>query len=217
MKILDLPVKKKWYEMIESGGKREEYREYKDYWYKRLIEQDTLRLKPYTHVRFRYGYTRRTMLFKIDSITVDVGNTNWGAPEYPVFIIKFHKENYMKSYTDLKQSRTLAKILSHDTADQTWQRIVIAGANLGVLEEGQYRHNGDMPFQIYSGIGVPCWSLTALLEELNRNYWKVSLKCCGAEWDITYDDGERYISVSADYPIDACVEMIITLHEQKLL
>ena len=101
MKILDLPLKKKWYEMIESGEKREDYREYKDYWYKRLIDQDTLRLKPYTHVRFRYGYTKRTMLFKIDSITVNVGNPDWGAPFYPVFIIKFHKEKvtyYVKDF-----------------------------------------------------------------------------------------------------------------------
>ena len=123
----------------------------------------------------------------------------------------------MKQYTDLKQSRTLAKILSHDSADQTWERIVIAGANLGVPEELQYRHNGDMPFQIYSGIGVPCWSLGALLNELNRNYWKVSLKCCGAEWDITYDDEERYLNVSADCAIDAVFEMIVKLKDMNLL
>ena len=49
----------------------------------------------------------------------------------------------MKSYTDLEQSRTLAKILSHDTADQTWERIVIAGSDLDVPESLQYRHNGD--------------------------------------------------------------------------
>ena len=60
----------------------------------------------------------------------------------------------MKQYTDIEQSRTLAEILPKETADQTWQRVAIAGANLGVPEEIQYRHNGNMPFQIYSGIGV---------------------------------------------------------------
>ena len=59
---------------------------------------------------------------------------------------------------------------------------------------------------------VCAWSLAALLEELNRNLWKVSLKCCGAEWDITYDDGESYISVSADYAIDACYKIILKLN-----
>ena len=36
MKILDLPLKAKWYEMIESGNKKEEYREIKKYWIGRL-------------------------------------------------------------------------------------------------------------------------------------------------------------------------------------
>lgn len=216
MKILDLPLKKKWYEMIESGGKREEYREYKDYWYKRLIDQDTLRLKPYTHVRFRYGYTKRTMLFKIDSITVDVGNPDWGAPEYPVFIIKFHKENYMKKYTDLGQSRTLAKILSHDTADQTWERVAIAGANLDVPDEIQYRHNGDMPFQIYSGIGIPCWSLGALLDVIP--YCSLR-RFVDGNWIVAAEfsfKGYRE-SLPNKSAVDACVELITTLHEQKLI
>lgn len=198
--------------MIESGAKREEYREYKDYWRKRLIDLDTLRLKPYTHVRFRYGYTKRTMLFKIDSITIDVGNPEWGAPEYPVFIIKFHKQNYMKSYTDLTQSRTLAKILSHDTADQTWQRVVIAGANLGVPDEKQYRHNGDMPFQIYSGIGIPCWSLTALLgviPDVSLNAFK------DGNWNAMVQHDGKMIYEDKDNPVDACYEVIVKLHEQN--
>lgn len=89
MKILDLPLKAKWYDMIESGEKREEYREYKKYWYKRLIDDETLRVKPYTHVRFRYGYTKRTMLFEITCITVGMGLPGWGAPTFrEVFIIK---------------------------------------------------------------------------------------------------------------------------------
>lgn len=112
MKVLDLPLKKKRYEMIESGEKNEEYRECKDYWYKRLIDQDELRPKPYTHVRFRYGYTNRTMLFKIDRITIDVGNPDWGAPTYPVFIIKFHKqkliyhiEDFFKEFSKIFQTK----------------------------------------------------------------------------------------------------------------
>ena len=69
----------------------------------------------------------------------------------------------MKGYTDLEQSRKLAEFLPIESADQTWARIAIAGANLNVPEELQYRHNGDMPFQYYSGIGIPCWSLSVLL------------------------------------------------------
>ena len=36
--VLDLVLKKKWYDMIESGEKTEEYREIKPYWEKRLVD-----------------------------------------------------------------------------------------------------------------------------------------------------------------------------------
>ena len=125
--VLDLPLKKEWYEMIESGIKIEEYREVKPYWCNRLLYGGPLGVneywKPilqkthasikengekypnafnlehlliweygtraYTHVRFRYGYTKRTMLFELKEITIGVGNPEWGAPEHKeVFILK---------------------------------------------------------------------------------------------------------------------------------
>lgn len=112
MKILDLPLKKEWYNMIESGEKLEEYREIKSYWKKRLCRTKgncdwggyckmSLCIKKnihtnYTHVRFRYGYTKRTMLFEIDTITIGRGNPKWGAPtDRDVFIIKL-KKNELK-------------------------------------------------------------------------------------------------------------------------
>lgn len=83
MKIFDLPLKKEWYNMIESGEKKEEYREIKPYWAKRIYG------KEYTHVRFRYGYTKRTMIFEIKYITIGRGKPKWGAPEHDVYIIGF--------------------------------------------------------------------------------------------------------------------------------
>lgn len=38
MRILEMPLKKEWYNMIESGEKSEEYREKKAYWIVRLLE-----------------------------------------------------------------------------------------------------------------------------------------------------------------------------------
>ena len=47
------------------------------------------RTKDYTHIRFRYGYTKRTMLFELKGITIGKGNTEWGAPDdKEVFILK---------------------------------------------------------------------------------------------------------------------------------
>lgn len=113
MKILDLPLKSVWYSMIESGVKKEEYREITECWIKRLAKckgrnnhdvtgfwckkanchscltrGDGFHPEEYTHVRFRYGYTRRTMLFKLDSISIGKGDPEWGAPENKVFILK---------------------------------------------------------------------------------------------------------------------------------
>lgn len=98
-KTLHLPLKAKWYEMIESGEKREEYRQVKPYWSKRFTGGDKPlfsfrygyqepNVKGYTHVKFSYGYTRRTMKFEIESITIGRGRPEWGAPEEEVFIVK---------------------------------------------------------------------------------------------------------------------------------
>ncbi len=44
--------------------------------------------KELTHARFRRGYTHTAMLFRIDSITIGRGKSEWGAPDHGVFIIK---------------------------------------------------------------------------------------------------------------------------------
>lgn len=122
----------------------------------------------------------------------------------------------MKSYTDLEQSKKLAEILSIESADQIWARIAIVGANLNVPEEQQYRHNGDMSFQYYSGIGIPCWSLAALLNALPCP----SLHKTFSGWrcDSYNKEGTSCIlGEPLDNPIDACVGMIIKLHEQNIL
>lgn len=131
-KILNLSLKKMWYDMIESGEKTEEYREIKPYWCNRLlyfcplgikeywepvlertsksIEEKGERLpkafnfehlliwqygtRGYTHVRFRYGYAKRTMLFELKSVTIGKGKEEWGAPNKDVFILKLGKRIY---------------------------------------------------------------------------------------------------------------------------
>lgn len=62
MIILDLVLKSHWYEMIRSGKKLAEFREVKPYWTKRLFN------RPYTHVRFRRGYTKEAIVFEISGI-----------------------------------------------------------------------------------------------------------------------------------------------------
>ena len=118
MKTLHLPLKAKWYEMIESLIKGAEYRGITAYWIVRLfryengckitkltanflarnieilkwwIESGLLVFKPFDFVKFSYGYTKRTMTFEIESITIGKGKPEWGAPTEEVFIIKLGK------------------------------------------------------------------------------------------------------------------------------
>jgi len=84
MKILHLTLKKKWFDMIASGEKKEEYREMKPYWHRRLMG------KNYDAIQFRNGYSRdaRRMLIELDGVYSSLGIAEWGAPDYPVYILK---------------------------------------------------------------------------------------------------------------------------------
>ena len=130
----------------------------------------------------------------------------------------------MKAYTDLEQSKKLAEILPLKSTDQTWVRIAIAGANLDVPEELQYKHSGDMPFKYYSGIGIPCWSLAALIdilpEEINVQgiIYSINIHTKNKKWFIDYKcNNEEFVGVYSNIFVDACVAMIEKLHELKIL
>ena len=102
MRVLHLPLKKEWYEMIERGEKMEEYREISAHWFARLTKcgkvngrmndcPDDCEIRRYEHfdaVRFSYGYTKRTMTFECKGITIGQGRPEWGAPPHETFIIK---------------------------------------------------------------------------------------------------------------------------------
>lgn len=108
MKTLDLVLKRKWYDMIASGEKTEEYREIKPYWGKRLIDLKDIRddviefkdfakvtfhieFKNFDKVTFYLGYSkdRPSMTFAIKEITIDEGKEEWGAlPGETYFVIK---------------------------------------------------------------------------------------------------------------------------------
>lgn len=88
MKILHLTIKKKWFDMILSGDKTEEYREIKPYWRIRLLN------KKYTHALFRNGYKSDSpkALFELEQICIGEGRLAWGAPKgIEVFILALGK------------------------------------------------------------------------------------------------------------------------------
>lgn len=92
MKVLHLTLKKKWFDMILSGEKKEEYREIKSYWIERLTwheyhskgELELIRCfasgeafrKDFDIVEFKNGYGKEA-----PTITVEMAGIHYGYPK----------------------------------------------------------------------------------------------------------------------------------------
>lgn len=113
MKILHLPLKEKWYRMIERGEKKEEYREINYYWAKRILKDYPIDLRlrmsicieinDYTmfygktfggwdKVHLTLGYPKkddisRNMVKEIKEIVIDKGKPEWGALEGKYYFV----------------------------------------------------------------------------------------------------------------------------------
>lgn len=103
----------------------------------------------------------------------------------------------IKSYTNLEQSKKLAKILHIESADMRYP-LPCSESNIPVFGKG--------------GFGsTPCWSLTALLNAIPSSTLDSSdshhyrIRC-----------NERY-SEWYDNSIDACYNMILKLHKLNIL
>ena len=93
---LFLSLKARWYEMIESGVKLEEYREIKPYYTNRFLRVGLLENKN-AWIIFRNGYSKKSPKFSaLCSLDVGEGKAEWGAiPEkkyYKLKIIQIIKE-----------------------------------------------------------------------------------------------------------------------------
>jgi len=122
MRTLHLNLKKKWFDMIFSGEKKEEYRDLTNYWFKRLCDMkvqcedspvsltkgevystlsqnsDILNhdlIKYFDNIIFSNGYAKDRPQFKIEckGIEIKEGCKEWGAiPGQKYFVIKLGKE-----------------------------------------------------------------------------------------------------------------------------
>ena len=115
----------------------------------------------------------------------------------------------IKSYTSLNQSKKLAEILPLESADMIW---VLANPDLPMIKAIAYE---DSEKSKYYEI-LPAWSLAALLGVL-------PCPTLYQQWDGTWGlDAwvERVKGCSVKNVIcevDACYEMILKLHELKML
>ena len=121
-----------------------------------------------------------------------------------------------KSFTSLEQSKKLAEILPLESADMLFQ-----------LGEDKYADSIRVPLtkkhweQMMPDIN-PCWSLAALLDIIRKaiGYTLEAIYDKNPKVFIVCELGNKLYSIESteyDNEVDACYEMIIRLHELKML
>ena len=93
--MLTLPIKKKWFDMILSGEKKEEYRDIKPYYDTRFrnVWGYPAYFSEIHTIRFRNGYSKDSPSFLADvSLGIGTGRTEWGAePVKKYYVLRIHK------------------------------------------------------------------------------------------------------------------------------
>lgn len=112
----------------------------------------------------------------------------------------------IKSFTSLEQSKKLAEILPLESADMIWANdndVIVVPYDMTTRENVLHDF-------------IPCWSLAALLDILPKviNNETLFIETSPALWHIGY---RNIYTARADNPVDACVAMVIKLHELNLL
>jgi len=144
----------------------------------------------------------------------------------------------IKSFTSLEQSKKLAEILPLESADMRYGYIAPYDYSDRMYDGGYDEIPYPKDFLIKNpnfsaneyDAELPCWSLASLLgvlpnnENISTNLSKGGYRISTLEytnsWFVEYEDetnGLNNCVTSADNPVDACVEMIIKLHELNLL
>ena len=121
----------------------------------------------------------------------------------------------IKSYSDLQQSKKLAKILPLESADMEYLAIKENGELVGSVpfvkddsevEDSAYSHTYDR---------IAAWSLVALLKVIG--HYTLQTVSNDKEVFVVFESNNVICSATYSEPVDACYEMIIKLHELNLL
>ena len=119
--------------------------------------------------------------------------------------------NKCKVFTSLEQSKKLAKILPITSIDFVWCIFSDGSTRLLRMDDWEVSEYAKSNVEI-----IPCFSLVSLLEALP--YPTLYQQRDGA-WglDVWVEQVKPYSVKNAICEIDACYEMILKLHDLKLL
>lgn len=80
-RILHLTLKKKWFDLIASGEKKIEYREYKPYWQKRLLT-NTGDARVFDEIHFVNGYSKNSPFMRVKFGRTLFTSDRWCTPSH---------------------------------------------------------------------------------------------------------------------------------------
>ena len=126
----------------------------------------------------------------------------------------------IRNYTTVEQSRKLAEILPHESADMHYSKDFDGSWFVDLAEYTSVKIPKYVD-KVEEHL-IPCWSLTALLKylsEIEPQVYTYILFPSEGKWIlhfVEYGHGIVY-AASCDNPVDACVAMIEHLHELNLL
>ena len=121
----------------------------------------------------------------------------------------------MKAFTDISQSKKLAKILPLESADMYYFTIIRDYP----YSQGKIKTIAKiMDGSFSSDYDTPCWSLAALFIVIRKSVG-YELLCNGTSITIKCELGDNpwSIEINKDNELDACIEAIVKLHELNLL
>ena len=118
----------------------------------------------------------------------------------------------IKSYSDLEQSRKLAKILPLESADMHYSKDFDGSWFVSLAKYTSVKipkYVGNIEEHL-----LPCWSLAVLLNvlpEVSLNSFK------DGNWNAMVNKNGKMIYGDTGDPVDACYELILKLHKLNLL
>lgn len=131
----------------------------------------------------------------------------------------------MKAYTDIKQSKKLAEILPIESADMEYISLKKTNELIGSVPFVKDELEAENSAYDATYDRIPCWSLLALFKFIPRyiknvNVLRFDIK--EKDFSVWYDElgcglNTELPKITMENPVNACYEMILKLHELKML